>query len=313
MEISQLGQTSLFTSRVGFGCGTGAGLMCGDDFDLQKEVVEYAVARGVNFFDVAPAYGNGRAESNLGKALGDVLRDRNDIVVGTKIALQYDDLTDVLGACERELTASLGRLGLNEISILQVHNHVGLETDEDVAEAPGPMLGLEHVLGADGVLDAIETLRKKGLVKSTAFTTFGGQRRAICEIIDSGRADAMDIELNALSPGAVYDCSRCLGRYLDCDHETIIERAVGRGMGVFGIRPLGGGSRADRSAGGSVQSHIDGLVESGQVATFAEGALRFAMNAPGISSVVLGIRTPGHVESAVAAAGLGGLPGLRYA
>jgi L-galactose dehydrogenase len=69
MEYSVLGRTGLQVSRVGFG-GGGIGQVWGPTTEAESvRAVHRALDLGVNFFDVAPGYGNGKAEEVLGRAL----------------------------------------------------------------------------------------------------------------------------------------------------------------------------------------------------------------------------------------------------
>ena len=84
MEYTTLGRTGLQVSRAGFG-GGGIGQVWGPTTDEESiRAVHRALELGINFFDVAPSYGNGKAEEVLGRAL----RGRSeDIVVATKVRL----------------------------------------------------------------------------------------------------------------------------------------------------------------------------------------------------------------------------------
>ena len=104
MRYRKLGSTGLMVSEIGVG-GGGLGHVWGaTSDDLIREAIDHALAEGINFFDVAPGYGNGKAEENLGEALRG---RREETVIATKVFLTADDLDDVPGAIERSLAASL--------------------------------------------------------------------------------------------------------------------------------------------------------------------------------------------------------------
>jgi aryl-alcohol dehydrogenase-like predicted oxidoreductase len=56
-------------SEIGFRCGNVGGLMVRGTEQEQLEAVKLALELGINYFDTAPAYGNGQSETNLGKVL----------------------------------------------------------------------------------------------------------------------------------------------------------------------------------------------------------------------------------------------------
>ena len=77
MQMRQLGRSGLLVSVVGLGTNN-FGMR--PDVDPQP-VVDKALELGINFFDTAASYGNGRSEQQLAKALG---ARRKDVIIGTK-------------------------------------------------------------------------------------------------------------------------------------------------------------------------------------------------------------------------------------
>ena len=84
MEKRRLGKTGLDVSLLGFGCGAVGGLMVGGAPADQERAVARALELGVNYFDTAAQYGNGRSEENLGRVIKAL---KPDIYVGTKVRL----------------------------------------------------------------------------------------------------------------------------------------------------------------------------------------------------------------------------------
>ncbi|PYN56419.1 MAG: aldo/keto reductase, partial [Candidatus Rokuibacteriota bacterium] len=121
MEYRALGGTGLRVSALGFGCGNVGGLMIRGSAAERERAVARAVELGVNYFDTAPLYGDGQSEQNLGAALKTL---RVPVYVGTKVRLDAADMKDVRGAIGRSLDASLGRLGLPHVDLLQLHNNI---------------------------------------------------------------------------------------------------------------------------------------------------------------------------------------------
>ena len=103
MDYRQLGRTGLRVSALGFGCGDVGGLIVRGTLAERERAVARAVELGINYFDTAAAYGNGRSQENLGEVLQ---RLKPDVYVGTKFRLEPADLSDVAGAwrarCEAE-------------------------------------------------------------------------------------------------------------------------------------------------------------------------------------------------------------------
>jgi len=110
---------------------------------------------GVRYFDTAPYYGLGQAELALGQALDGV--DRSSVALSTKVGRTVDPDTRQWhfdysrDAVLRSLAASLGRLRVDRVDVVYVHdpdNHA----DEALATAIPALLELrdEGVIGAVG-------------------------------------------------------------------------------------------------------------------------------------------------------------------
>ena len=128
MEKKRFGRTDLDVSLLTFGCGAVGGLMTAGSAADQDRAVAWARDNGVNHFDTAPSYGNGASEKNLGRALG---RNRDGIVVSTKVGLTEEDQTDLTRAIRASLETSLARLQQDHVDVFQLHNTLGDPTGDD--------------------------------------------------------------------------------------------------------------------------------------------------------------------------------------
>src|SRR2546429_8496641 len=83
--------------------------------------IHRALEWGVNFFDVAPAYGQGTAEAVLGRALQG---RQESVVVATKVRLAAEEMHDIAGAVRTSVEASLRRLRREAGDLLQIHKRI---------------------------------------------------------------------------------------------------------------------------------------------------------------------------------------------
>ena len=91
METIQLGKTDIVASRVGLGTWAIGGWMWGGTDEQQAvATIQAAIDRGITLIDTAPAYGFGRSEEIVGKALAEGGR-RSRAVIATKVALEWRD------------------------------------------------------------------------------------------------------------------------------------------------------------------------------------------------------------------------------
>src|SRR6516164_7637896 len=91
MEFAMISDTAAKVSRVGLGTWAIGGWMWGGT-DEQESVktIRAAVERGINLIDTAPAYGFGRSEEIVGRAIA-ASRLRSHVVIATKVGLEWKD------------------------------------------------------------------------------------------------------------------------------------------------------------------------------------------------------------------------------
>jgi len=143
------------------------------DEDASRDIIDRAVELGINFFDTANAYSAGESEAILGRALAE--RDRAEHVVATKTFFPVEaDAPNRSGlsrkAIEQELSASLDRLGMDTIDLLQIHrwdDDAPIEEtmrtlDDAVRRGDVRYLGASS-MWAHQLADALETARTQGL------------------------------------------------------------------------------------------------------------------------------------------------------
>src|ERR1700751_4057655 len=91
MEFVDIAGTGLNLSRVGLGTWAIGGWMWGGtDEEESVKTIHTAVERGIRLIDTAPAYGFGRSEEIVGRAIAEgQLRSR--VVIATKMGLEWKD------------------------------------------------------------------------------------------------------------------------------------------------------------------------------------------------------------------------------
>ena len=146
MRFRRLPNTELDLSIIGMGCWAMGGLWWGDDVSDDRSIaaVHRALDLGINWFDTAPLYGHGRADEVLVRALGP---RRRDVLIATKVGVRWDGegqhaRSDLQRAwLVADVEASLRRLGLEQIDLLQVH--WPCESATPLAESMGALRELQ--------------------------------------------------------------------------------------------------------------------------------------------------------------------------
>src|SRR5271170_4312807 len=122
MTANALGQTGLMLTPISLGASSLGGGVFGPVAQQDAiRTVHLALDHGVRLIDVAPFYGDTRAETVVGKALRGIPRDR--YVLATKVGRYGDEEFDF--SAERVLRSvdeSLARLGVDHVDLIQAHD-----------------------------------------------------------------------------------------------------------------------------------------------------------------------------------------------
>ena len=313
-----LGRTGLEISELAIGGGVVGGILPHGGVASRQRLIEVALANGINWIDTAAAYGQGKSETAVGEVLATLPSERQPHIA-TKFRLDPARLDDISGQIEGSLTASLERLGVASVTLLQLHNPLG---GRDRA-AGGQTLALNDVEKAGGVIDALEALQRQGLTRHIGMTALGVPD-SCRRLIESGRIDTAQIYYNLLNPSA----GQAVGAgWSTTDFGRLIDACATHGVGVLGVRVFAAGVLATRERHGREMPLVPGaeiIMEEARAervfevlgsahGSRAQAALRFALGHAGIASVVLGLSAVAELEEAIAAAGMGGLSAASLA
>lgn len=300
MRYRRMGNTDLSLSEIAFGCGGNAGLMTADAKREQCRAVAHAIDLGINYFDNAPDYGDGRAETNLGHALREVgVRP----MVGSKVEIRAADLADIAGHIGRSVDQSLSRLGLDYVDVLQIHN--GPVPHRPILEGRSYwQLSLEDFFKPNGAIAGLERALDAGKARHAGFICRGNDIDAVRQLLDTGLFRLINVPYTLLNPTAGHipvapQVKENLG--------GVIEEAARRGIGVAVYSPLAGGMLTEEcvdSAGPisptmkrlplDVSQRLQAMAASlrrvGRLAghNLPHFAYRFILDNPGVTTVIGG-------------------------
>lgn len=122
MELRKLGRTGLYVPPISLGASSlGGGVFGRVDENDAVRTVHTALDLDIRLIDVSPFYGGTLAETVLGKSLRSVPRDK--YLLSTKVGRYGDKEFDFSASrTQRSLEESLGRLGVDYVDLLQVHD-----------------------------------------------------------------------------------------------------------------------------------------------------------------------------------------------
>ena len=151
MKYTQLGQTGIRISMVAYGGIVSSGFYGGVHYpsegqEASDRYVAWAIDRGVNYFDVAPGYGN--AQEQLGISLKPY---RGGVSLACKTGFRDRE------NAEKDLENSLRLLKTDCFDVYQLH---GVSSMEEV----------DRAFGTGGVMELMAGLKDRGIARFIGFT-----------------------------------------------------------------------------------------------------------------------------------------------
>ncbi len=293
-----LGRTSIALSPIAFGAGPVPALLTREgSHAAQLPTIARALEAGINWFDTAATYGEGRSETHLGAALR-ALGAVQSVHVATKVRLEACDLDDIQGAITRSLRGSLARLGLPRVTLLQLHNSITTRRgDQPTSITPRDVL--EHVV------PAMECLRRDGVVGEMGLTALG-ELPSLSQVLRGARWATAQVCCNLLDVPA-----------------PLLSLCAQTGTAVLAIRVLAGGALAGQPPSDHTRTtrffplhryeqdarlseRLATLLPAGM--SLPEAAIRAVTGRTDVASAIIGFASPEQVDEAVRFAAEGPLP-----
>jgi aryl-alcohol dehydrogenase-like predicted oxidoreductase len=302
-----LGRTGITVSEIGFGAwGIGGGLWRGSDDARSLEALAAALEAGCTFVDTALAYGDGHSERLIRRALEGW---RRPVTVATKVpprnrlwparaGVPLDRVfpADWLRRCANRSAEHLGRT----VDLLQLH----VWRDEWLHEAEWARL--------EAALDA---LRADGTVNWVGLSVNDHDVESAMAAVErwDGLA-AVQVIYNVFEQ---RPAERFLPRCAERNVGVIVRVPFDEGGLTGSVRPGATFAEGDfrrRYFAGDRPARLAARlarlepVLRREAETLAEGALRFTLSHPAVSTVIPGMRTAAHARANCAASDRGPLP-----
>ena len=281
MKLNRLGASGLMVSEIGLGCMSLA--KAGEAADA---IVHRALDLGVNFFDTADLYERGANEERLARALGG---RRGEVIVATKVGNRWRaggdgwDWDPSPAHIRRAVEASLRRLGTGYIDLYQLHGG----TIED------PI---------DDVIATFEALRLAGTIRAWGISSI--RPNVIREYAARSPIASVMMQYSVLDRRPE---EQALPLLRDRGISVIARGPVAKGLLAYAPprgehgKPARAEPGHDRKRVAAIQQVL-GEVSAAAGRTPAQSALRFALAAPAVATVIPGASSLAQLHDNVAAA-----------
>ena len=308
MKLRRFGRTDMQVSELAFGGGRSGGILINADDDTRRAAIRRALDFGINWFDTAPQYGDGKSEEALGWLLREVPETP---FVSTKVRIDISSSENLVSQVERSVTESLGRLKRDRVDLLQIHSLI-------MPAASGRTISADHVLCDGGMANAMEKLRDQGMTRFLGLTALGANTATI-EVIKSGRFDAAQVYYNLINPSSAWD--EAVSGWSSYDGSGIMAACKNQDMAVMAIRIFAASYlatpvRTGRESILTQNTTADSEAKNAEAVfaklgeehgTRAQAAVRFALSNEIVSTAIVGLSESAHLDEAAAGADKGPL------
>ena len=299
MEYTRLGHSGLEVSRITIGCMSwghgGQDRPWMKDEAFAEQTIKAALDAGVNFFDTANVYAAGTSEEYTGRSLWKHA-DREDVVLATKVNGRMRPGPNGAGlsrkAILQEIDASLGRLGTDYVDLYQIHRF-------------DPMVPVEET--KEALHDVVRAGKARYLGASSMYAWQFAKMQHVAERHGWTRFVSMQNHYNLL--------------YREEERE-MIPLCADQGVGVIPWSPLARGRLTRPWDTQTARSETDGFgrslyrdedqavvekvlaIAARRGVAPAQVALAWLLAQPDVTSPIVGITRPEHLDDAVAAVDL---------
>src|SRR5271169_2667601 len=291
--------------------GGGLGMVWGETtFDECVATVNDAVAAGITLLDLAPRYGDGKAEEVVGAAFGGRLPD--GVRVTSKCNLGEPPPDQIEGILRRSIEASLERLRLTRLDLFFLHSNI-VPDAEYVAQWPDAAARMTlYETFVEHVRPAFERLVAEGLVAAWGLTGIGHPDVIIKLLGERPAPAAVQCIANLLdSPGGL--------KFFDgpAKPRSVMAAARANRVGVMGIRAVQAGALTSAIDRPLPADHAE-MRDYARAAGFRRLAAEFGASPAALAhryalslevdTLVLGVKNRVELAECAAAAEAGPLP-----
>ena len=307
MKYKPFGSTELTVSEIGFGCARLGGIFQHSGRAELVRTLRIAFDHGITFFDTADMYCQGESEAVLGEAFRN---NRDKVVIASKVGYRLPAQRNLAARIKPLVRPLIRSMGIKREHLPQIvrgtisqdfsRGYIVRAVEGSLSRLKTDYLDLYQlhsppnaVLQDGEVFETLERLRGTGKLRYYGVSCETVEDALVC-LRHSGIA-SLQIRFSLLDQQALHEA---------------IPQAAARGVAVIARECFAGGLLARSLDALSLEDCIPDQVEReakrGEIAEYAviadqsecslaQLALHFVLKTEGISTTLLGMRTPAHV------------------
>jgi aryl-alcohol dehydrogenase (NADP+) len=265
------------------------------DEDAGRAIIKQALEAGVNFLDTANVYSSGSSEEFTGRAVREYAA-RDDVVIATKVHGRMHEGPNGAGlsrkAIMREIDASLTRLGTDYVDLYQIHRWDPGTPIEETMEALHDVVkaGKARYIGASSMY-AWQFAKAQHVADHGGWTRFVSMQNHYNLLYREEEREMLPL-CEDMGVGVIPWSPLARGRLTrDWDAETARSETDEFGSTLY------------RDEDKTIVETVAKVAEARGVPR-AQVALAWLMAQPAVTSPIVGVTKPQHLEDAVAAVDL---------
>lgn len=282
MRQRPLGKSGIVVSEVGLGTWTFGGDWGPVEDSASQRAILRALDLGITYVDVAAAWGRGKVETLVGRAIAGK-RDR--LVIGARVGVDLLDdgmrLAFSPDRLEAQLAATLGRLGTDRVDVVLLH---------------GPSL---DALRRGEFLQSFERWKASGKIRAWGATVTAEEQAKTA--MDAG-AEILALPYNVLHGDVLHPIAPDLEeKKIGILAHSTLEYGLLAARWSPSVRFGADDHRSRRFRPMDLRARlkkVDKLrfLTEGTVQSMAEAAVRFVLSTSLVSCAVVGVRNPGQLD-----------------
>jgi aryl-alcohol dehydrogenase-like predicted oxidoreductase len=300
MQYRKFGDTDLRISELGLGCSRLGGNLQGGSEKDSAATLRQALEQGINFYDTADSYGQGKSERLLGQTFK---QKRDQVIFATKAGYTLSSLGGLAASIKPLLKPLVQLLRAKKQSLSQARGSFlrqNFASDYLIQAVEGSLRRLQTdyldlfqlhspptpLLESGEVWQTLDLLKQQGKIRYYGVSCDTVADALLC--LRHPGLSSVQVEMNLLEPAAI---AQVLPLALQANKAVIARQPFASGR----LLKMGAATPASEEVEASTAQKYQAFAQQ-HSRTLIQTALQFVLQQPGVSVVIAGASNPRHLQ-----------------